>query len=168
MTGAALRAAEAPGDAAPPEQVPGAAAGSASSLLVYGLLGAAFGFVLIRSEVVSWFRIQEMFRFQSFHMYGIIGSAILVGALSLQLIRRLGLRAAGGAAIEVPPKARTPFLRRYWIGGGLFGLGWGLLGSCPGPLFALLGTGATVMVVAIAGALLGTLAYGWLRPRLPH
>ncbi|MCI0434950.1 MAG: YeeE/YedE family protein [Gemmatimonadetes bacterium] len=127
-----------------------------------------FGFVLIKSEAVSWFRIQEMFRFQSFHMYGIVGSAVLAGMISLQAIRRLGLRTARGEAIAIPPKERTPMLRRYWIGGGIFGLGWALLGACPGPMFALIGSGATVMLVAFASALAGTWAYASLRPRLPH
>ena len=149
-------------------QVSGAVGETPATLFVYLLFGMLFGFVLIKSEAVSWFRIQEMFRFQSFHMYGIIGSAILVGATSLQVIRRLQLRTARGEPIVVPPKERTPMLRRYWIGGSIFGLGWALLGACPGPLFALIGTGATVMLVPFGSALAGTWAYGQLRTRLPH
>ncbi len=138
------------------------------TLLAYLLLGMLFGFVLIKSEVVSWFRIQEMFRFQSFHMYGIIGSAVLTGMISLQVIRRLGLRSARGEPIAIPAKDSTPFQRRYWLGGGIFGLGWGLLGACPGPIFALIGSGATIMIVAFASAIAGTWTYGVLRNRLPH
>jgi uncharacterized membrane protein YedE/YeeE len=138
------------------------------TLFVYLLLGVAFGIILTKSELVSWFRIQEMFRFQSFHMYGTMGSAVLVAALSLQIIRRRGIRAAGGVVINVPPKEKTPGLKRYWMGGIAFGLGWALLGACPGPIFALIGSGLSVMIVALAAALLGTWAYAWLKPVLPH
>lgn len=141
---------------------------TASSLSFYLIAGMAFGFVLVKSEAVSWFRIQEMFRFQSFHMYGIIGCAVLVGALSLQVIRRFRPRTEQGEPIVLPPKEPTPWLRRYWIGGGLFGLGWALLGACPGPIFALMGAGATVMAVAFGSAVLGTWTYGQLSHRLPH
>ncbi|MEM8601802.1 MAG: DUF6691 family protein [Bacteroidota bacterium] len=165
---------------APPEagldtqQTGGAAprqSASLGSLLVYLLLGAFFGVVLVKSEVVSWFRIQEMFRFDSFHMYGVIGSALAVAALSLQVIKRLGLTTLDGQPIVVAPKQwGTSRVRgaRYWIGGTLFGLGWGLLGACPGPMFALLGTGLSVIVVGIASAMAGTWAYAALRDRLPH
>ncbi len=140
---------------------------SRRSLLVYGLLGTLFGLVLVKSEVVSWFRIQEMFRFDSFHMYGIIGSAVVVAAVSLQLIQRLGIRTATGKTIVI---GRKPLEggTRYWAGGILFGLGWALLGACPGPLFALIGSGITVILVALASAMVGTWAYGMLRSRLPH
>ena len=137
------------------------------SLAVYGLLGLLFGVVLVQSQVVSWFRIQEMFRFDSFHMYGIIGSAIAVAALSLQLIKRLGLKTLHGETIAIPPKEWGRGTR-YWAGGILFGFGWALLGACPGPMFALLGGGVTVMLVALLSALVGTWLYGALRPRLPH
>ena len=140
---------------------------SARDFLFYALLGLFFGVVLTKSEVISWFRIQEMFRFQSFHMYGIIGSAIVVAALSLQLIKRLQLTTRDGEAIVLPPKQWGRGYR-YWIGGSLFGLGWALLGACPGPIFALIGGGITVMVVALLAALAGTWVYGYLRPRLPH
>ncbi|MDP9348020.1 MAG: YeeE/YedE family protein [Gemmatimonadota bacterium] len=137
-------------------------------LLVYVLLGTFFGVVLVKSEVISWFRIQEMFRFHSFHLYGIMGSAVAVAALSLALIRRLGVRTRGGEEIVVPPKAWGRFGTRYWAGGMLFGVGWALTGACPGPLFALLGAGVGVMAFVIVAALAGAWAYGALRPRLPH
>lgn len=136
-------------------------------LFVYMVLGIAFGIVLIKAEVVSWYRIQEMFRFQAFHMYGIIGSAIVVAWLGLSLIRRSGVRSAQGEPIVVPPKAMGRGTR-YWLGGLLFGLGWALIGACPGPMLALTGSGVTVMLVAMASGVLGTLAYGMIRPRLPH
>ena len=137
------------------------------ALLVYFVLGFLFGVTLTKSEVVSWFRIQEMFRFHSFHMYGVIASALAVAAGSLALIRRLGLKTVHGDLIVVPPKELGRGYR-YWIGGTLFGLGWAFTGACPGPLFALVGAGVTVMLAAIASALLGTWAYGLLRPKLPH
>lgn len=135
-------------------------------LLRYLLLGMLFGIVLTKSEVISWFRIQEMFRFQSVHMYGIIGSAVAVAALSLQVIKRFRIRTLTGAEIHIPPKQWSRY--RYLVGGTLFGLGWALLGACPGPLFALVGNGVTVIVVAILSATAGTWAYGALRPHLPH
>ena len=140
---------------------------SRRALLVYLVLGVLFGIVVTKAEVISWFRIQEMFRFQSFRMYGIIASAIVTAALSLQLIKRLGVRAADGTTIVVPPKIMGSGTR-YWLGGTLFGLGWALSGACPGPLFALLGNGVWVMSVTILSAVAGTWTYGFLRPRLPH
>lgn len=134
---------------------------------MYLALGIYFGVVLTRSEVVSWFRIQEMFRFQAFHMYGIIGTAVLVAGVLIALIRRSGLRSLQGEAIHVPPKTLGRGTR-YVAGGTLFGLGWALTGACPGPLLALVGNGVTVMLVAIGSALAGTWTYGLLRPRLPH
>jgi uncharacterized membrane protein YedE/YeeE len=136
-------------------------------LAVYLLLGVAFGFVLSRSEVISWFRIQEMFRFQSFRMYGIIGSAVVTAAASLALIKRSGMRSVAGERISIPAKPMGSGIR-YAIGGTIFGLGWALTGACPGPLFALIGNGVTVMIAAVVSALAGTWAYGWLRPRLAH
>jgi uncharacterized protein len=136
-------------------------------LLVYLLLGIAFGIVLTRSEVLSWFRIQEMFRFQSFRMYGIIGSAIATAALSIVLIKRSMLKSASEEVIEIPKKALGTGVR-YAVGGTIFGLGWALTGACPGPFFALIGNGVSVMAVAVLGALLGTWVYGFLRPKLPH
>ena len=136
-------------------------------VLAYLLLGIVFGVVLTKSEVISWFRIQEMFRFQSFHMYGVIGSAWAVAATSVALIRWLKIRALTGEEIAVAPKAFGTG-RRYWIGGTVFGLGWALTGACPGPLIALIGSGATVFVVAVLAAVAGTWLYGFLRPHLPH
>ena len=136
-------------------------------MLRYGLVGLAFGFVLTRGEVVSWFRIQEMFRFQSPRMFLIIGSALAVATLSLALLKRAGLRAVNGEAIAIMPKVMGRGYR-YWIGGALFGVGWALTGACPGPMFALIGNGVTVMIAVALAALAGTWTYGWLRPRLPH
>ena len=136
-------------------------------LLIYLLLGIAFGFVLSRSEVISWFRIQEMFRFQSFRMYGIIGSAVVTAAISVALIKRSGIKSAAGDPISIPDKELGNGIR-YAVGGTIFGLGWALTGACPGPLFALIGNGVTVMIAAVVSALAGTWAYGWLRPHLPH
>lgn len=136
-------------------------------LLRYLALGVLFGILLIKSDVVSWFRIHEMFRFQAFHMYGIIGSAVLTAGVSLQVIRRLGLWSLEGEDIVIPPKSLGRGTR-YWLGGTLFGLGWGIVGACPGPLFALVGGGVTVMLVALLGAIAGTWVYGVMRPRLPH
>ena len=136
-------------------------------LLIYLLLGVAFGIVLTRSEVVSWFRIQEMFHFQSFRMYGIIGSAIATAAISVALIKKLQLRSVSGEIITIPRKDLGSGIR-YAFGGTIFGLGWALTGACPGPLFALIGSGVPVMIVAVLSALAGTWVYGWLRPRLPH
>jgi uncharacterized protein len=144
-----------------------ARAGRARGLVGYFLLGVLFGIVLTKSEVVSWFRIQEMFRFQAFHMYGIIGTAVLIAGASLALIKRLQLRTLGGEPIAVAPKALGKGYR-YWVGGTIFGVGWAFTGACPGPLFALVGSGVGVMVVAALAAVAGTWVYGWLRPRLPH
>jgi uncharacterized protein len=139
--------------------------------LGYLLAGVFLGFLFIVSEAVSWYRIQEMFRFQSFHMYGIIGMAVAVGAVSLQILKRRERRSLSGDPIGTQPKewggGRIPGAR-YWIGGTFFGMGWALLGACPGPIFALLGSGVTVMVVPLVGALAGTWTYAALRSRLPH
>lgn len=136
-------------------------------LICYFLAGSLFGIVLTKSEVVSWFRIQEMFRFESFHMYGVIGSALAVAAAGVALLRRTGVHAVTGERVSIPAKELGKGYR-YWIGGGLFGVGWALTGACPGPLFALVGSGASVFVVAILSALAGTWLYGALRPHLPH
>ncbi|SNC64254.1 hypothetical protein SAMN06265337_1043 [Hymenobacter gelipurpurascens] len=130
----------------------------------YLVLGTLFGIILTKSEVISWFRIQEMFRFQSFHMYGIIGSAILVGMLSIQIIKRNHLKTLTGEPISIPDKKYT---HGTWIGGIIFGLGWALTGACPGPLFAQLGSGAASAAVLILAALAGTWAYSALREKLP-
>lgn len=129
--------------------------------------GLYFGFILVKSEVVSWFRIQEMFRFQDFHMYGVIISAIVVGIISIQIIKRLNIPDIEGNPITIPPKDSSQW-KRYIIGGSLFGLGWALLGACPGPIFALLGTGLTIMIIPITTAMIGTWLYGAVRHKLPH
>ncbi|SHJ04244.1 hypothetical protein SAMN02745146_2092 [Hymenobacter daecheongensis DSM 21074] len=133
--------------------------------LKYLLLGTLFGIVLTKSEVVSWFRIQEMFRFQAFHMYGVIGSAMLVGMLSIQLIKRRHLRSLSGQPIVLADKR---FSHGVWIGGIIFGLGWALTGACPGPMFAQLGSGVGAAAVLILAALAGTWTYSALREKLPH
>jgi uncharacterized protein len=130
-------------------------------------LGILFGILLIKSEVVSWFRIQEMFRFQGFHMYGILGSAVAVAAIGIQVVRRTGARALNGETIGIPEKEMGGG-RRYILGGATFGLGWGLTGACPAPILALIGAGATAFIVVLVSALAGTWVYGHLRPTLPH
>lgn len=137
-------------------------------LLPYLLIGIAFGIIAAKSEIISWYRIQEMFRFQAFHMHGIIISAVVVAALSVRIIKSRGIQTFSGDDIVIPPKALDGIGTRYWLGGTLFGLGWALTGACPGPMFALVGTGMTVILVAVAAALAGTFAYGVLRPHLPH
>jgi uncharacterized membrane protein YedE/YeeE len=135
--------------------------------LKYLVIGVGFGFVLVKSEVVSWFRIQEMFRFDSIHMYGIIGLAVVIGIISVQLIKRYNMKDANGNRIVIPSKDDSQ-VTRYLVGGSIFGLGWALLGACPGPMFALLGSGLTIMIVPIAAAVAGTYVYGLLRNKLPH
>lgn len=129
------------------------------------LIGMFFGIVLTKAEVISWFRIQEMFRFQAFHMYGIIGSAIAVGMISVILIKKLNIKTISGEVVKIEPKK---YHKGYFIGGTIFGLGWALTGACPGPLFALIGNGYTVMLAALASAVLGTYVYGLVRGKLPH
>jgi len=136
------------------------------SLLSYLLAGTFFGVVLVKSEAASWYRIQEMFRFQSVHMYGLIGSAVLTGMLTTWLLRQFQARALTGQTIHV--QSKDPGLPRYVIGGLIFGLGWGLAGVCPGPIFTLLGSGVWVMLIVLLFALIGTWLYGVLRDRLPH
>jgi uncharacterized protein len=136
-------------------------------LPVYLVLGILFGVVLTRSEVLSWFRIQEMFHFQSFRMYGIIGSAVVTAAVSLALLKRFKLKSISGEPIAVPLKTLGSGIR-YLAGGTIFGLGWALTGACPGPLVALIGNGISVMIAGLASALLGTWVYGAMKPKLPH
>ncbi len=133
----------------------------AASLLV----GTYFGVVLVKSELVAWYRIQEMFRFGSFHVYGILLSAVAVAALSLAWLRR---RAEARGRPSPAPSPKDPAVAAPLLGGTCFGLGWALLGACPGPIYALIGTGVTVMIVALAAAVAGAWAYGHLRPWLPH
>lgn len=130
------------------------------------LVGIIFGIALYKAEVVSWFRIQEMFRFQSFHMYGIIGSAVVLGAAIVQLIKRSGMKSLEGNRITFQDKDMS--IPRYLIGGTIFGLGWALIGACPGPMFILVGGAAPYFLIAILGAVIGTFVYGLLRPKLPH
>jgi uncharacterized membrane protein YedE/YeeE len=134
----------------------------------YLLIGLTLGFVFTRAEIISWFRIQEMFRFQAIHMYGIIGSAVFVGAVSVWLIRRFEARSLTNRPMEIPVDEFKAPGTQYWIGGIAFGLGWGLLGACPGPIYVLLGNGVTVMLAAFVSALLGVWTYGAVRHRLPH
>jgi uncharacterized membrane protein YedE/YeeE len=138
----------------------------ADALLYLGM-GTIFGIILIKSEVVSWFRIQEMFRFQAFHMYGIIGSAVVVAGASIALLRRMNATTIRGEPISISDK---PFERgiNQIVGGIAFGLGWGLLGACPGPIYALIGAGVTPVIVALGSAMVGAWAYGHLKPYLPH
>ena len=135
-------------------------------LIKFLIAGVIFGIILTKSEVISWYRIQEMFRFQSFHMYGIIGSAVVIGVVIVQIVKRMNLRSIEGKPIEIEPKA-SGFIR-YFVGGSIFGLGWAMTGACPGPLYALFGYGYTVMIVAILSAIVGTAIYGLLRDKLPH
>jgi uncharacterized membrane protein YedE/YeeE len=137
------------------------------SLLPYLLSGLAFGFVLIKSEAASWYRIMEMFYFQSFHMYGIMASAIATGLVGVLLLKRYGrLLTLDGAPIVIPKK--EPGRYSYLLGGLIFGLGWGVIGLCPGPIFSLVGMGSIGALAALAGALHGTWLYGLLKKRLPH
>ena len=130
------------------------------------LLGALFGGILVKAEVLSWFRIQEMFWFQSFHMYGIIGSAIVVGVISLQVIKRLEAKSISGDLINPADKKFNK--KGNLIGGIIFGCGWALTGACPGPLYALVGSGYGIILVSIFSAMLGVVAYGILKDKLPH
>ncbi|WP_111308350.1 DUF6691 family protein [Confluentibacter sediminis] len=134
--------------------------------LKFLLVGIVFGIVLVKSEAVSWYRIYEMFRFQSFHMYGIIGTAIASGILFLQISKKGSIKTIKGSDIFVPKKENG--FTRYIVGGIIFGLGWALLGVCPGPMYILLGTGVYSMLIVIASAILGTFIYGILKNKLPH
>jgi uncharacterized protein len=133
--------------------------------LKFLLFGTLFGFILVKSEAVSWFRIQEMFRFQSFHMYGIICSAIVVGVISVFLIKKFNVKTYSGEDIKIAPKE---FTKGNIIGGFMFGLGWAMTGACPGPLYALIGSGLLIVVVILLSAILGTYTYGVLKDKLPH
>jgi uncharacterized membrane protein YedE/YeeE len=135
------------------------------SYVFYLIAGILFGFLLTKSEVISWYRIQEMFWLKSFHMYGVIGSAVLTGILSLQVLRRLKIRTRDGNPITFPVKQ---FQKGQIIGGLLFGFGWAMTGACPGPLFILIGTGATPIVIALLSAIGGTWVYGYFQDKLPH
>jgi uncharacterized membrane protein YedE/YeeE len=131
----------------------------------YLIAGILFGIVFVKSEVVSWFRIQEMFRLQSFHMYGIIGSAVMTAMISIFLIKKFNIKTIYGEQIEFHPKK---FNKGQIYGGLIFGLGWAITGACPGPLFAQIGTGATVVLVTLLSAIAGTWVYGYFKETLPH
>lgn len=135
------------------------------SNLKYAFAGIAFGILLIKAEVVSWFRIQEMFRLQSFHMYGVIGSAVVVGLISVFFIKKFKIKSIEGKEIKLESKK---FHKGQIYGGLTFGLGWAITGACPGPLFALIGNGATVIIVTLLSAIAGTWFYGFLKDKLPH
>ncbi len=133
--------------------------------LIYILLGIIFGATMYKAETASWFRIYEMFNFQSFHMYGFIGSALAVGLISVQFMKR-NSKNINGEKINIQPKTKS--IARYLIGGTFFGLGWALVGACPGPIFVLLGAGLYPMAIVIIGALIGTYFYGIIKDKLPH
>lgn len=135
-------------------------------VLSYLFIGMLFGIVMYKSEAASWFRIYEMFQFQSFHMYGIIGSALVIGVLGVQLIKRNNVKSFLGESIHFVPKERG--FTRYIVGGIIFGLGWALAGSCPGPIYTLIGAGYVSIIVVLIGAILGTFLYGLLKNKLPH
>lgn len=130
------------------------------------IIGIAFGFILTKGEVISWFRIFEMFRFESFHLFGVIGSSVVVSFIFNQWIKRSKMNDIEGKPIEIPTFYSG--FTRYLIGGIIFGLGWALTGACPGPLYTLFGTGATVFIVAIISAVFGSFVYGAIRNKLPH
>lgn len=134
-------------------------------LPLYFLAGILFGIMLVKSEVISWFRIQEMFRLQSFHMYGVLGSAVAVGMLSIWLIKKLNIRTIHGDQIRLP---KRKFSKGQIFGGLMFGLGWAITGACPGPIFAQIGTGATIVVITLLSAIAGTWTYGRVQQKLPH
>jgi hypothetical protein len=133
--------------------------------LKYAIVGIGFGLIFVKAEIISWFRIQEMFRLQSFHMYGVIGSAVVVGAISVWLIKRFKVKTLQGEEVIFHTKT---FNKGQVFGGLMFGLGWAVTGACPGPLFAQIGSGAGVIVITLLSAILGTWVYGRLREKLPH
>lgn len=134
-------------------------------LLKYTLIGLLFGILFVKAEIISWFRIQEMFRLQSFHMYGVIGSAVITGAISVWLIKKFNIKTLQGESIIFHPKS---FNKGQVYGGLLFGLGWAITGACPGPLYAQIGIGSTVIIITLVSAIAGTWVYGSIREKLPH
>lgn len=135
------------------------------SNIKYLIVGIFFGVVFVKAEIISWYRIQEMFRLHSFHMYGVIGSAVMVAVVSVFLIKKFSIKTIQGEKVVFHTK------QFHWgnvIGGLLFGLGWAITGACPGPLFAQIGSGFTVIIVTLLSAIAGTWVYGLVRPRLPH
>ncbi len=135
------------------------------SNIKYLLVGIIFGIVFIKAEIISWFRIQEMFRLQSFHMFGVIGTAVVVGIISIQIIKRLNVKTLAGEIIHIPEKT---FNKGQMYGGLIFGLGWAITGACPGPLFAQIGSGFAVITVTLLSAIAGTWLYGAVRTKMPH
>lgn len=135
------------------------------ALVKYLILGILFGIIFVKAEIISWFRIQEMFRLTSFHMYGVIGAAIVTGIISIQLIKRFKIKSITGETIIIPKKE---FRKGQIIGGLIFGLGWALTGACPGPLFAQIGSGFTVIIVTLLSAVAGTWVYGRFSHKLPN
>ncbi|MCW3465528.1 DUF6691 family protein [Chitinophaga nivalis] len=133
--------------------------------LKYIIAGIFFGIILVKSQVLSWFRIQEMFQLTSFHMYGVIGTAVIIGIISVQLIKRFDIKTIKGAPIVIPDKT---FHKGNIIGGLIFGIGWAITGACPGPLFAQIGAGFTAVVITLLSAIAGTWVYGALKNKLPH
>lgn len=133
--------------------------------LKYAAAGILFGIILVKSEVISWFRIQEMFRFQSFHMYGVIGAAVVTGIIAVWLIKKFRIKTIHGEPIQL---YKLKFTKGQVYGALLFGFGWAITGACPGPLFALIGSGTTVIIVTLLSAVAGTWVYGYLREKLPH
>lgn len=131
----------------------------------YLIVGILFGIVFVKAEIISWFRIQEMFRLQSFHMYGVIGSAVVVGMISAWTIKKFNIKTIDGDPIKIMPKK---FNKGQIYGGLIFGFGWAITGACPGPLFAQIGSGASVITVTLASAVAGTWVYGYFRDKLPH
>ena len=134
--------------------------------LIYLCIGILFGITMFKSEAASWFRIYEMFKFESFHMYGIIGSALFIGIILVQSIKRFKIKSFYGEKINFSPKAKS--FSRYMFGGIIFGLGWALAGACPGPMFTLVGAGYSSIFIVIIASLLGTFLYGLLKGKLPH
>jgi len=135
-------------------------------LIKFLILGITFGIIMAKAEIISWFRIYEMFRFESFHMYGVIGSAVIIGAIAVASIKQLNIRTIKGNQVLFHVKEQS--ILRYLIGGSIFGLGWAMTGACPGPLFVLVGFGVWPIIIVIIGALLGTLLYGLIKHKLPH
>lgn len=133
--------------------------------LKYLVVGLLFGIVFVKAEIISWFRIQEMFRLQSFHMFGVIGSAVITGIISVWLIKKFNVKTIYGEKIEFHSK---PFSKGQVYGGLIFGLGWAITGACPGPLYAMIGNGSTVIIATLLAAIAGTWVYGLLREKLPH
>lgn len=133
--------------------------------LKYIIAGTLFGIIAVKSEIISWFRIQEMFRLTSFHMYGVIGTAVVVGMISIQIIKRLNIKTLSGEKISIAPKS---FQKGQIYGGLIFGFGWAITGACPGPLFAQIGSGFGVITVTLLSAIFGTWVYGYFKNKLPN